>query len=405
MPAKGATSKMRPTSITAFAVSSHAIGESGSFPLKPYISNSPENSVNQIAFKKLSTARSQLILNKGHGFWGSLALRLKLVEDESLPTLAVDGRHIFYNPGFVIELSDSLVRSALAHEVMHCVFDHMKRRGDRKPRKWNQAGDYVINLVLQDAGFEIGSNWLLSPAFRDMTADEIYAQLPDNDDPSEDPMDNVIDGAGDETTSIEWQIATIQAATAAKTSGNLPASLQRFVEQAVEAKVDWRDQLRQFITQISRNDYAWSRPNRRFLSAGVFLPGLYSESMGPIVIGVDTSGSIGNDTLQAFASEIRAIVAAVSPEKVHVVYCDAAVAHVDEYEPFDEMVFAAHGGGGTAFKPVFDYVEEKQLQPACLVYLTDLYGDHRFAPPGYPVMWASTTDQIATFGQTIKLEL
>lgn len=362
--------------------------------------------MNQAAFDRLSTARSQLIIDKGHGFWGSLALRLKLVERESIPTLAVDGKRIFYNPDFINKLSGPLVKSALAHEVMHCVFDHFTRRGDRNPRKWNQAGDYAINLVLQDAGFEIGDGWLLSPAFRDMTADEIYAQLPDGES-GNDPLDDVLPGdpADAEADAVEWKIATIQAAEAAKRAGALPAGLERFVEQSTQPKIDWRDQLRQFITQISRNDYAWTRPNRRFLSAGLYLPGLYSESMGEIVIGVDTSGSIDDVTLQAFAAEIRAITANTMPEKIHVVYCDAAVAHVDVYDPTDHMVFEAHGGGGTAFKPVFDYVEEHGLRPACLVYLTDLGGDHHFPAPGYPVMWACTTDQVASFGQTIRLEI
>ena len=355
---------------------------------------------------RLSAARSQLLLNKGHGFWGTLALRLKLVERPDIPTLAVDGKHVFYNAAFVDKLSDSLVRSALAHEVMHCVFDHMRRRADRNPKKWNHAGDYAINLVLQDSGFEIGSNWLLDPAYRGMSADEIYNMLPDDDGDGDDALDEILpsaDGEG-EAAAVEWQIATIQAATAAKQAGNMPATLERFVEQMTAPKVDWRDQLRQFVNQISRNDYAWTRPNKRYLSAGLYMPSLYSESMGPIVIGVDTSGSIDDKTLQMFGAEIRAIATATMPERIHVVYCDAAVAHVDEFEATDDMQFAAHGGGGTAFQPVFDYVAEKGLQPACLVYLTDLYGDHNFAAPGYPVMWACTTEQVASFGDTIRLE-
>jgi predicted metal-dependent peptidase len=135
--------------------------------------------INAAALKKLTVARSQLLLNKGHGFWGVLALRLKLKEDPSCRTLAVDGKHVFYNPEFVLGLTDSLCRSAMAHEVMHCVFDHMRRRGSRNPKKWNYAGDYAINLVLEEAGFEIGAGWLIDKAYAGLSADEIYMRLPD----------------------------------------------------------------------------------------------------------------------------------------------------------------------------------------------------------------------------------
>lgn len=364
--------------------------------------------MNSQAHKKLTVARSQLIL--GHPFFGMLALRLRLVERTNIPTLAVDGKHVFYNPEFVLGLSDSLCRSALAHEVMHCVLAHIGRRGARDPKKWNCAGDYALNQVLQDSGFEIGKEWLLHPRYQGMSADQIYAMLPDDPDGDGDgqsPLDDIMDGDPNEieSNSTDWKIATIQAATTAKSQGKLSGSLQRFMEEATKPQVDWRDQLRRFVTQISKDDYSWARPNRRYLNAGFYLPTLYSESMGDIVIGVDTSGSIDDRTLQIFGSEIRALTAAVRPAKVHVVYCDAEVNHIDTFDPNDEMKFMAHGGGGTAFKPVFDYVEANQLAPECLVYLTDLYGDHGFASPDYPTLWCCTTDQRASFGDTVRIEV
>lgn len=369
--------------------------------------------INQEAAKKLTTARAQLILN--HGFFGMLALRMRLVERPGIKTLAVDGRTIFYNPVFVMEeLSDSLTRAALAHEIMHPALDHLSRLNERNAKKWNMACDYAINLLLEEAGFEIGKSWLLNKAYAGMSADQIYQLIPDppeNDDGNSDggpgPLDEML--PGDPSTAaadaIDWKIATIQAAEQVKNSGKLPAQLQRLVEEAAQPRVDWRDQLRRFMTQIGRDDYSWSRPNRRFLSAGLYLPGAYSENMGEVVIGIDTSGSIDDKTLQAFAAEIRAITAMTRPSKVHVVYCDAEVNHVDEFGPHEEIQLKPHGGGGTAFEPVFDYVEENDIKPECLVYLTDLYGDHGFAPPPYPTLWACTTNQVASFGDTIEIEV
>lgn len=359
------------------------------------------------ARQKLTIARAQLLLNKGHGFWGVLALRLGLHERPDIKTLAVDGKRMFYNADFVMTLSDSLCRSAIAHEVMHCVFEHVGRRGARNPRKWNQAGDFAINLTLKDAGFEIGQGWLLSDAYRDMSADQIYDMLPDSpDDDGNDPLDEIFDGdpTDQEAANIEWKLATVQAAQAAKKAGNLPGALDRFVEEITTNKVDWREQLKRYITQISKDDYAWSRPNRRFLSAGAYLPGLYSENMGDIVVAIDTSGSIDQRTLDTFGAEVKAVVAAVRPTKTTVIYCDSYINHVDEFGPHDELRFKLHGGGGTDFNPPFQYVDEQGIRPECLIYLTDLYGP--FPPaPQYPTIWVATTNEAVPFGEAVRIEV
>lgn len=373
-----------------------------------------------LAARKLAIARSQLVINKGQGFWGSLALRLLLVERNDIPTLAVDGKHIFYNAKFIRDtLTDSLTRSAMAHEVMHIAMENFVRRGERDHNRWNQACDYVNNQMLHDAGFEIGKDWLLNPAYAGKSAEEVYSLLPPPPPGGETPrvgepggaLDSMIgsgpDGSGSmsESEAVEWKIATVQAAQIAQQAGHLPSTMRRFIEDAVKPKVDWQEQLRRFATQTSRDDYSWAHPNRMYLAAtGFYIPGLYDECMGPMAVFIDTSGSIDQKTLNLFGSNIKAIAAAVRPTELHVIYCDAAVNHVDVFRPSDEITFTLHGGGGTAFKPAFDYVEKNQIRPECGVYLTDLYGNHRFAPPAYPVMWACISDEIASFGETIHIK-
>lgn len=354
---------------------------------------------------KLTRARTQLILD--HSFFGQLALRLPLVESPDIPTAAVDGKHIYYNPEFIDKHPAAQIKTILAHEVMHCVFDHIGRRNDRQPRKWNQAGDYVINQALLDAGFEAVPNWLHNTAYRDMGTDEVYNLLPESGEgDGKDPMDNCMDGdpADTDVQATDWKIATIQAANQARAEGKLPQSLARFIEELTAAKLDWRAMLRRFITETSRDDYSWARPNRHFLQQGFYLPTLYSETMGEIVVVIDTSGSIDQATLNAFGGEIKAIIQNSRPSKTHVIYCDAKVNHVDEFGPNDDLTFAMHGGGGTSFVPPFEYVAEHDLKPVCLVYLTDLYG--RFpSAPDYPVMWVCTTQEVAPFGETVPIEV
>ena len=361
------------------------------------------NPTNPAVARRLTFARSQLILS--HGFFGMLALRMRLVEDPSVKTLQVDGRTITYNPNFIEGLSDSLVRSALAHEVMHPALDHLSRLNHREPKRWNAACDYAINQILVESGFELGNGWLLDSAYRDLSADEIYTRLPE--DLKDKSFDEMVPAPRETAASdaIDWKVATIQAVRQAEKAGRLAGGLKRFVEEAVTTKVNWREQLNRFMTQIGKNDYSWSRPNRRYLSAGLFMPGLYSEEMGDVVVAIDTSGSITNEILQTFGAEIKALTAATRPTRIHVVYCDTEINHVDEFSPNDVLTFHPHGGGGTEFKPVFDYVEKQQLKPECLVYLTDLYGRHDFAPPNYPTLWVCTSTLKATFGETIHIQI
>ncbi len=360
---------------------------------------------------KLTRVRTQLILDEP--FFGQLALRLPLVEDNSIPTAAVDGRNIFYNRDFIAGKSDAETKTILAHEVMHCVFDHVTRRGDRNPRKWNKAGDYVINLVLKNTGFVPVANWLFDTKYADMTADEVYSLLPGDGGgkggtpgSSGEPMDDCRDADPDVSHEVatDWKIATVQAANQARAEGRLPSAMARFVDELTTPKLDWRAMLRRFITDVSKDDYSWLRPNRHFLTQGFFLPSLYSESMGEVVVVIDTSGSIDGPTLSAFGAEIKAIVDNCRPSATHVIYCDSAVNHVDKFTPDEELKFDAHGGGGTDFRPPFKYVEDNNIRPTCLVYLTDLYGPVGDEPE-YPTMWVCTTNKEAPWGQTIPIDL
>jgi predicted metal-dependent peptidase len=368
--------------------------------------------MNQEIVTKLTRARATLILDQP--FFGALALRLALIEDPSTKTLCVDGKHIYYNPTFVGTLSADLTKAIIAHEVMHCVLDHMSRLGERNHKQWNQAADYAINQLLEDVGFSFEGTGLLNPAFKDMSADHIYSLLPPPDPDTGDngigdPLDDMQSGSPDPAAKAEatreWKVATIQAANAAKIMGKLPGSLERFIDQMFKAQVDWRAVLRQFVHETTKNDYAWTKPNKHMLVHGVYMPSLHSENMGDIVVGIDVSGSIDKPTLDAFSAEISAIVAETMPANVHLVYCDSRVAGTQSFARHEEVDMKPVGGGGTEFKPVFDWVEEHGIQPVCLVYLTDLYGDATFAPPPYPTLWCCTNEQVAPFGDTVHIEV
>lgn len=343
-------------------------------------------------------ARSSLI--QTHPFYGALSMRLKIEVTDKYPTAATDGRSVFINEQYFRKLSHRQRKGLFAHEVWHCSNGHIWRRDGRVHKPWNQACDYAINPAIIAAGMELPDGALINPEWVGWSAERIYPLLLNEQEEGGergDPMDELVDPEdGDEVPTdkeveAEWRVVTIQAIKQAKLQGDLPAGVEELLERLTETpRVSWREATRRWAQERASEDYSWSHLNRRYIPHGMFMPGLHSERMGPLVVGVDTSGSIDNRTLQMFGSEVDSIVSEVKPSETHVVYCDAEVNHVDVFYPGDPIVFNRHGGGGTSFVPVFDWVEQQGLSPAGLIYLTDTYGQFPDRTPGYPTLWAST---------------
>ena len=362
--------------------------------------------MNQEIATKLSTARARLLLD--HPFFGVLALRLQLVEDESIPTLAVNGQQILYNPDFIASLSLPLCSSAIAHEVMHCVLDHISRRQVRDPVRWNIAADYVANPILKEAGLPLGDGWLYDTAYLDKSAEEVYAMLPEGAGGGHgEALCEVQDSAGNESdaeaTALEWKLATVQAAKATKDRGDLPGQLKKILGDILTPPIPWRDVLASFMTERIKDDYSWRRPNPFYIHSGIYLPFMDGVGMGEMVIALDTSGSVLS-VLDEFGSTVKDIVANVRPERVHVIYCDAEVNRVDVFDRNQALHFEAVGGGGTDFRPVFEHIKNNSINPACMLYLTDMYGVFPGEAPSYPVMWCATSDRRGPFGDTLRIK-
>ena len=154
----------------------------------------------------------------------------------------------------------------------------------------------------------------------------------------------------------------------------------------------WEEQLREYMQAIAATDYTWSRPNRRFIDSGLYLPSLHGEGMGPMVVAIDTSASVDDEYINRACANLFAIAQEVEPERIYVIQCDAKVQDVQDFDPFevpDEILIK--GRGGTKFQPVFDKVEELEISPDVLVYFTDTHGPEP-AMPDYPVLWAVETD-------------
>lgn len=349
-------------------------------------------------------------------FFATLALRLKREPNWDIPTAAADGKTLFYNPTYWNDLSPDERVGVLAHEVMHCSNRHHVRRKGRDVGQWNIACDLAINPLLRDSGFQLPHGVLYPDKYNladGLSAEEYYRDLPDRPDflpmQGDDPggCGGVIDGAADESQrrqqETEWEVATAQAAQAAKQRGALSGGLERFVEAVTAPKVDWHAELREFVNSHAKNDYSWIPPNRRFIHQGLYLPSLHSDELGDVAVACDCSGSIGESDLAEFASEIEEI-ASVASCSVTVLYHDSSVCHVQHWTPTDgPLKLQPHGGGGTDHRPVFDWLSQHE-PPTCAIMLTDLESVFPNDAPPYPVLWATKSKhRQAPFGRTVRV--
>lgn len=195
----------------------------------------------------------------------------------------------------------------------------------------------------------------------------------------------------------EVEVLVEQASQAAKSRGLMPGSAQTLVDEYKKAKVDWRAVLRQLMQAKTIVDYTYSRPHKKHYhlmnTYGSFLPDFQRENMGELVVAIDSSHSVQDPEAQQFLGEIADICEDVQPSLVHVIQCDTRIRQVDTFERGDEFdVGEIVGRGGTDFQPVFDWVEENEIDPVALIYFTDGEAPAPDAPD-YPVIWGVTNPQ------------
>jgi predicted metal-dependent peptidase len=372
-----------------------------------------------LAFKAIQGAKGKLILSRDakSAFFATLLLRLKLEADAQVETIATDGRRLIYTPEFVLSLSSDELLGVLVHEVMHNALKHPLRRDGRDLERWNIACDLAINPILIEAGFVLPHGHLIPGARSYLqlqpghAAEFYYALLPvekEGTEGSYGTCGKVIDPTQQEENSIEsdWQVAVTLANHAAKQKGELPGGLARMVQHVVQPKTSWVEVLRQFLSTVAKNDFCWSKPNRRFLSQGLYLPGLHSEELGEVILAVDCSGSIDQATLGLFAKAIEAILEAFDCSLI-ILYHDTQVQGVQTWSRVDgPLQLQPVGGGGTSHRCIFRWLNENEHQATCVVCLTDLVTSFPNHIPEIPVIWAKvgSATREPPFGQVVGIE-
>jgi hypothetical protein len=358
--------------------------------------------------EKLVTARVGLLLR--HPFFGNLATRLELVDaSDWCPTIATDGRKFYYSNEFVNKLTPKQAEFGFAHEVLHNVFDHMGRRGDRDPELSNIAADYAVNQILKDD--KIGEVPSFIKIFQDnkyrgWSYEQIYEELKKNVikiNPSElgelldEHLDGDSDGSGDgsgdsnddgtesksgrpkltdeEKKKIREEIkeAVIAAAQSAP-PGSIPGQIRRMISDLTDPKMDWRELIRMNIQSIFKNDFSFARPNRRSQHSGAILPGLVNDQAIDVALAIDLSGSISDRQAKDFISEVKGIMDEYECFNLKLWCFDTSVYNFKEFDQYtsDEIYdYKLIGGGGTDFMANWRFMNKNDIVPKKFIMFTD----------------------------------
>lgn len=369
--------------------------------------NETDRSKMNKVMERIVTARIHLLIKQP--FFGNMATRLEIVNaDAWCKTCATDGRKFYYNTDFVLGLDEKNWLQELVfvfcHEVLHCCYEHMDRRNGRDPILANIAADYVVNydIVEQKIG-SMPSMCLYDKKFAGMCFEEVYQYLYDNaekinmsslsnkvldehigSDPSTDDSEGSGSG-GDggkrpmlteaERREIKDEIRqAMLAAIESSGAGNVPSGIQRIMKDFLEPKISWRELLEQQIESIQKSDFSWMRPSRRSWHSDAIMPGMIPGCMVDVAVAIDTSGSISNNDLKTFLSEIKGIMEQYDDFKLSVWCFDTNVHAFKTFSKENEDDLSSYepaGGGGTDFMANWTWMNENDIQPKKFVVFTD----------------------------------
>ena len=376
--------------------------------------------------QRITRSSVQLMRSKQFCLLSGILVMGKREIKEGVGTAYTNGRNTYFDPKFIEPLTEKQLNFLTAHEAWHIALKQIttyKKLWKQNPQLCNMAADYVANIMIVDADpkgeiVEFIQGGCLDEKYRGWNTKQVFDDLLKQQNEQDGggsgkPYDEHDFEDGGSLTEAEKQ-ALEKAVDEALRQGTLLAgkmggNVDRSIQQMLEPKVDWREELRDFVAAISNEKEmsTWRKPSRRHLHTGTYLPSMYSETVGDIVVGIDTSGSIGNEELSQFLGEVQRVCELTNPSKLHILWWDTEVAGVDEfdqnnYEGLANRVKPA-GGGGTDVECVFKYVDEHGLKPEAAIILTDGYTPWCDAPK-YPTLFAMNTRVVAPFGKTVRIE-
>jgi predicted metal-dependent peptidase len=352
---------------------------------------------------------------------------------DSEVTAYTDGVNKRYGRKFMESIKDEAqLRGLIMHENLHVALKHIPRNKDlwkENSLLANASADYVVNDIIESmkdkAHIKLPNGALYHPKFHNWSLREIYTFLKKN------AKDGGGGGSGDEGTGIknsgsgggefptqsldehDWESQEMSPEQAKKLeekidkslreggimAGRMGAKVPRAIGDLLEPKIDWREVLRDFVASATKgkDEFTWRKFNKRMLANDMYLPSLENESIGEIVVAIDTSGSIGQEQLNEFASELASICDTCSPEVVRVLWWDTSV-HGEQVFKGDYANIASmlkpEGFGGTYVSCVNKYVVEKNIKAECVLVFTDGYVENNIEwQITAPTLWMVTENK------------
>lgn len=374
----------------------------------------------------LSIAKAQLLRKQGNAFFSTIIMNTPMFWSKDAETIQTNGIDIAVNPDYFMSLTNSVRMFELAHQAMHIVYMHATRAQSEYDKElWNVACDFAINYDLQQRGYNLPPTALVDAKFKDKSAEEIYRLLeqqnqqqqqqqkdqcdgdlaPDMENPNTPSKqgDGDGDGEGEGNNNPQKQkqhqkqvedhvkrltTQAVQASQMAKEAGGVPGDIARLLDEMLHPKLPWDRILQRFLYSLSKTDYSWSKPNRRYIHQDIILPSQWGESIGQIDFAIDTSGSVSQSDFNRFISEIAHVFTRFKPTGVGIYQFDHILQSTDKVTTLAEFKkLKFKGGGGTNIEPVLSYFQKKSKAKA-LIILTDGYFHHTPAmDPKKPVVW------------------
>ena len=343
---------------------------------------------------KIEKAYKKLLIE--NPFYGLFLLGLSKVIDKSIETACVRKRGIncelVINPEYWETQDDMQQLNLIQHEIYHIVFQHMFMTPFFKNHEvLNVAADCEVNSYLQN----LDNTWIIPSMFNaePKLGTKTYYDIIMNQTPPPPPQRGG-DGNGSnglpntkddhsswgkefqECSDAEKQLIQNQINSQIKTAaeqtikmrGTIPAEMQAIVDELFKPKprvFDWKAYFRRMLGSIYDINIKKTRRKESIRFPGA--AGIKHKKKVSILVAVDTSGSVNDEELKDFFSEITYIYKAGA--RITILECDAAISA--NYEYTGKWTGKVHSRGGTDFQPVIDYYRKNMKDYAALVYFTD----------------------------------
>jgi predicted metal-dependent peptidase len=356
--------------------------------------------------------KAKVQLQKNMPFFAYILLHLKAKEDNTIKSIAVDYRkNLIYNKEFVSKLSDDETEFVLCHEAMHVALSHFLRKDNRDVEVWNIATDLVINEMLLRRYFSlqnIRKNIITAENLEKMgikienvdekTAEEVYDILINHkdklksftnfdihyyiDDLSDEEKEQLEREYGKSFEEVKKEIENenkkilVEATNFGKMRGNLPSGVERIVDKILSRKIDWKTLIRRTISDMIPYDFSYKYPSRKSIAVGIYLPTTIKDKKLEVVCVVDLSGSISDEEMRQFFTEIYHIAKSFHNVDITIITHDAEMQDEIKVQNgcIDKLLnIKVHGGGGTSHLWLPEYLKKKHTNAKLIICFTDGY--------------------------------